>query len=48
MIEPPATRSPARPSRSVDYHGNFQRLFARLSLIGTPLAIVASVALGLL
>lgn len=32
---------------SVAYHGVFQRFFARLSLVGTPLAIVVSLALGL-
>ncbi len=32
---------------SVNYHGVFQRLFAALSLIGTPIAIVVSLALGL-
>jgi hypothetical protein len=32
---------------SVDYHGPFQRLFARLSLIGTAAAVMVSVAIGL-
>ena len=32
---------------SVDYHGPFQRFFARLSLIGTPAALVVSLGLGL-
>jgi hypothetical protein len=33
---------------SVDYHGPFQRFFARLSLFGTVGAIVVSLAIGLL
>lgn len=33
---------------SVGYHGVFERFFAKLSLIGTPVAIVASLALGVL
>jgi hypothetical protein len=33
---------------SVDYHGPFQRLFARLSMFGTIGAIVVSLAIGLL
>jgi hypothetical protein len=32
---------------SVNYHGFFQRLFARMSLIGTPIAVLASLALSL-
>jgi hypothetical protein len=32
---------------SVGYHGPFQRFFAKVSLIGTPAAIVLSLALGL-
>jgi hypothetical protein len=32
---------------SVDYLGPFQRLFARLSMIGTPTAVAVSLALGL-
>jgi hypothetical protein len=32
---------------SVDYHGRFQRFFAKLSLIGTPIAVVVTLALGL-
>jgi hypothetical protein len=32
---------------SVDYHGTFQRFFAKLSLFGTLGAIVVSLALGL-
>lgn len=32
---------------SVDYHGPFQRLFARISLYGTIGALVVSLALGL-
>jgi hypothetical protein len=32
---------------SVDYHGRFQRFFAKLSLIGTPLALIVSLGLGL-
>jgi hypothetical protein len=31
---------------SVDYHGPFQRFFARLSMFGTSIAIVVSLALG--
>jgi hypothetical protein len=33
---------------SVDYHGPFQRFFARLSMFGTVGAIVVSLAIGLL
>jgi hypothetical protein len=33
---------------SVDYHGPFQRFFARLSLIGTTAAVIVSLAIGLL
>jgi hypothetical protein len=33
---------------SVDYHGPFQRFFARMSLFGTSTAIVVSLAIGLL
>ncbi|HKH40861.1 MAG TPA: hypothetical protein VKA41_03310 [Solirubrobacterales bacterium] len=33
---------------SVDYHGTFQRFFARLSMFGTLGAIVVSLAIGLL
>lgn len=33
---------------SVDYHGSYQRLFARVSLFGTIGAIVVSLAIGLL
>ena len=33
---------------SVDYHGPFQRFFARLSLFGTLGAVVVSLAIGLL
>jgi hypothetical protein len=32
---------------SVDYHGTYQRFFARLSLFGTIGAIVVSLAIGL-
>jgi len=32
---------------SVDYHGPFQRFFARLSLIGTSVALAISLGLGL-
>jgi hypothetical protein len=32
---------------SVDYHGRFQRFFAKLSLIGTPIALLVSLGLGL-
>jgi hypothetical protein len=33
---------------SVDYHGPFQRFFARLSLFGTTTAVIVSLAIGLL
>jgi hypothetical protein len=33
---------------SVDYHGPFQRFFARLSLFGTTAAVIVSLAIGLL
>jgi uncharacterized membrane protein YdbT with pleckstrin-like domain len=33
---------------SVDYHGPFQRLFARLSMFGTIAAVIVSAAIGLL
>jgi hypothetical protein len=33
---------------SVDYHGPFQRFFARLSLFGTVAAVIVSLAIGLL
>jgi hypothetical protein len=33
---------------SVDYHGPFQRFFARLSMIGTAVALIVSLGLGLL
>jgi hypothetical protein len=33
---------------SVDYHGPFQRFFARLSMFGTLGAVVVSLAIGLL
>ena len=33
---------------SVDYHGTFQRFFARLSLVGTSGALVLSLGLGLI
>jgi hypothetical protein len=33
---------------SVDYHGRFQRFFARLSLFGTTAAVIVSLAIGLL
>jgi hypothetical protein len=33
---------------SVDYHGTFQKFFARLSMFGTTTAIVVSLAIGLL
>src|SRR3954465_1672983 len=33
---------------SVDYHGPFQRLFARLSMFGTIAAVIVSLAIGLL
>jgi hypothetical protein len=32
---------------SADYHGVFQRFFAKLSLLGTPIAILISLALPL-
>ena len=32
---------------SVDYHGRFQRFFAKISLIGTPLALIVSIGIGL-
>jgi hypothetical protein len=32
---------------SVDYHGPFQRLFARLSMFGTIAAVIVSLAIGL-
>jgi hypothetical protein len=32
---------------SVDYHGRFQRFFAKLSLFGTPLALLVSIGIGL-
>ena len=32
---------------SVDYHGPFQRLFARVSLFGTAAAVIVSLAIGL-
>lgn len=32
---------------SVDYHGPFQRFFARLSLFGTSAAVIVSLAIGL-
>jgi hypothetical protein len=32
---------------SVNYHGVFQRFFARMSLIGTPIAVAISLALSL-
>jgi hypothetical protein len=32
---------------SVDYHGPFQRLFARMSMIGTPAAVAVSLLIGL-
>jgi hypothetical protein len=32
---------------SVNYHGVFQRFFARMSLIGTPIAVAVSLALSL-
>ena len=32
---------------SVDYHGPFQRFFARLSLFGTAAAVIVSLAIGL-
>jgi hypothetical protein len=33
---------------SVDYHGPFQRFFARLSMFGTTTAVIVSLAIGLL
>ena len=33
---------------SVDYHGPFQRFFARLSIFGTSAAVIVSLGLGLL
>jgi hypothetical protein len=33
---------------SVDYHGSFQRFFARLSVLGTTGALIVSLAIGLL
>ena len=33
---------------SVDYHGPFQRFFARLSVLGTTAAVIVSLAIGLL
>src|SRR5215204_220644 len=33
---------------SVDYHGPFQRFFARLSMFGTAAAVTVSLAIGLL
>jgi hypothetical protein len=33
---------------SVDYHGPFQRFFARVSLFGTTAALIVSLAIGLL
>jgi hypothetical protein len=32
---------------SVNYHGVYERFFARMSLIGTPIALAVSLALGL-
>jgi len=32
---------------SVDYHGPFQRFFARLSLFGTAAAVIVSLVIGL-
>jgi hypothetical protein len=32
---------------SVDYHGPFQRFFARLSMFGTTAAVIVSLAIGL-
>jgi hypothetical protein len=32
---------------SVDYHGPYQRFFARLSLFGTTAALIVSLAIGL-
>jgi hypothetical protein len=33
---------------SVDYHGPFQRFFARLSMFGTIAAVIVSAAIGLI
>ena len=33
---------------SIDYHGPFQRFFARLSMFGTAVALIVSLAIGLL
>jgi hypothetical protein len=33
---------------SIDYHGPFQRFFARLSMFGTAGALIVSLAIGLL
>jgi hypothetical protein len=33
---------------SVDYHGPFQRFIARLSIFGTAVAVIVSLAIGLL
>lgn len=33
---------------SVDYHGRYQKLFSRLSLVGTPIALAVSLGVGLL
>jgi hypothetical protein len=33
---------------SVDYHGPFQKFFARLSMFGTTTAVIVSLAIGLL
>jgi hypothetical protein len=33
---------------SVDYHGPFQRFFARLSMFGTTAAVIVSLGIGLL
>jgi hypothetical protein len=33
---------------SVDYHGPFQRFFAGLSMLGTTVALIVSLAIGLL
>jgi hypothetical protein len=33
---------------SIDYHGPFQRLFARVSMFGTIAAVIVSLAIGLL
>jgi hypothetical protein len=32
---------------SVNYHGPFQKLFAKMSLYGTPLALLVSLGIGL-